>query len=149
MVFYESYLLLSKNITKDEIVALVDHIAKLASSHHGFVMRTQDLGLRYTSHRCVTQGKTIIRLQGSEAKGRALLVREVLLRRHRSAPKGRARPTQALQLTRTHPQTHDSTHVVSHKPHHEPVQPPLPGPLREAGMTNTSAPQKCRASSVT
>ncbi|KAK1442534.1 hypothetical protein BgAZ_300520 [Babesia gibsoni] len=51
MVFYESYLLLSRHITVEEINSLVSHIAKLASSHHGLVLRTQDLGLRYTSHR--------------------------------------------------------------------------------------------------
>ncbi|EDO06064.1 Ribosomal protein S6 family protein [Babesia bovis T2Bo] len=51
MVFYESYLLFSKHITNEDIAALVSHISKLATINHGILLRTQDLGLRYTSHR--------------------------------------------------------------------------------------------------
>ncbi|BAM42059.1 uncharacterized protein TOT_040000435 [Theileria orientalis strain Shintoku] len=51
MVFYESYLLFSKVANPDEIGSVLSHIAKLANTYHGVLLRTQDLGIRYTSHR--------------------------------------------------------------------------------------------------
>ncbi|AFZ81387.1 hypothetical protein BEWA_007960 [Theileria equi strain WA] len=51
MVFYESYLLISKRANPEEIASIVTNISKLATSHHGLILRTQDLGFRYTSHR--------------------------------------------------------------------------------------------------